>query len=544
MTTTRRLLADVSVLAVGAAWPIARALADPLGSLPGFAEGDVFKHAWSFWHTPAALAAGSWPHTPFLGAPEGGVLLDVMLVPSLLLAPITLAAGPVLATNVWVWLSLWAVGVATWALAREVVGDRVGALVAGLVAQTSPYLLGYPLMSGVHERLAVWVFPLVLLALLRARDGGGRGWMATGAIGLGVATVGCQVYGVFAAAMGLLALPVLLRPASWRRVVTAAAWMGAALVACYLFVAWATEHPASLAPQSWQRLELSLTSLPSQDVASPDTLLDPRAARTQKASVEGDLLLRVVYLGWVPLLAAVAGAWRVRGPRRWDVVGIVLVGLSFGWLSLGEAASPLHGLLSAAVPMYGSIPPRWQQLAAFGPLTAVGIAALIASWPTSRGRLVLAAALVTLTLGERVAALPLPLPLPAASARIPPIYRHIDGPGAVVDIPRLYRGSRGTAGIAFLAQSRHEQPILSTINLGDRPWDASTAVASGWSEDWPRVVFDLRASGVRWVVVHPDWFGLGTDPQRAAWGIGQGAGQPRAVEGGAMLWDLGGSTAP
>ena len=232
-------------LAAGATVPLLGVLSDPLSTMPGSPRSDLPKHIWSYWHTLHHLS--SWPETTAIGTPYGGEFLDVMLVPGILMAPVTAMLGPVVAANLWVWLSVFGVGAATAALAHRVVGSERSAVVAGLIAQAAPYLAGYGLGSGVHERLAIWVFPVVWLGLLSWRDQGRIQALVGLALGLFVATVGCQVYGVFTLCMLILGLP-------WwwpgvRRIVPALAAVGLPLLAALAVVRGPTVSSRSLVPQ-------------------------------------------------------------------------------------------------------------------------------------------------------------------------------------------------------------------------------------------------------------------------------------------------------
>ena len=175
-------------LAVGALVPLLGVLSHPLSWMPGTPRSDLPKHIWSYWHTLHHLT--TWPETTAIGAPYGGDFLDVMLIPGMIMAPVTAVAGPIASANLGVWASVFAVGLATAQLARRVVGSERSAVVAGLIAQVAPYLAGYGLGSGVHERLAIWVFPVVWLGLLSWRETGRKRALVWMAVGLFIATVG------------------------------------------------------------------------------------------------------------------------------------------------------------------------------------------------------------------------------------------------------------------------------------------------------------------------------------------------------------------
>ena len=117
--------------AVGATVLLALSLARPGAALPGSASGDIYKHAWAMWHNPATVLLGSWPTTPWLAAPHGGSLFDVMLVPSLLWSPVSYSLGAVAATQLWAWCCLFLVALCVAALARGLGASPVGAAAAG-----------------------------------------------------------------------------------------------------------------------------------------------------------------------------------------------------------------------------------------------------------------------------------------------------------------------------------------------------------------------------------------------------------------------------
>ena len=79
----------------------------PIGNgVVGAEYGDTYKHVWSFWHTDQVLFHG-WPWTNKLSTPHGGFLLDVMLAPSILLLPVTWVFGPIVSSQLFVFLSLF-----------------------------------------------------------------------------------------------------------------------------------------------------------------------------------------------------------------------------------------------------------------------------------------------------------------------------------------------------------------------------------------------------------------------------------------------------
>src|SRR5262249_49481856 len=132
-----RALAGACVLYLGLAlvytWPLAiswwRAIpANGIGRLDGW------QAAWHLWWTAQALAQGHNPYdTLLLFYPDGVNLFRQTLSAPLgvLMAPLTLSAGPVVAYNMALLLSFVLCGLFTYLLAYHLTGDTLAALVAG-----------------------------------------------------------------------------------------------------------------------------------------------------------------------------------------------------------------------------------------------------------------------------------------------------------------------------------------------------------------------------------------------------------------------------
>ncbi|HJN76142.1 MAG TPA: hypothetical protein QGF58_19595 [Myxococcota bacterium] len=484
------------------------------------------------------LAEGHLFETPFLNAPGGANLLDVMLVPALLMSPVAFALGPVAAANLWILLSFLLIGAATYRLAVELTGSRLGATFAGLFAQSAPYLYGYALESGVHERLTVWVFPLLVLGLLKAaRDGSWR-WGLGAAVAVAVTTAGCQVYGVFCVVVLLLSFPIwALRGRQQTHWIPLAATLLAVcvgLIAVYALVHAAATDPWSASIQPG-RTELSLGLRHTPDVATFATLLDPvTVSRDMGTTLVGDRLHKLVYLGWIPLLAGLAGAWA----GRFDVRVVVAVGVLMALLATGSTLggvgvpNPLFALFSAFVPTYGAIPPVWQQVGAFGPLAAVGVAALLARWP----RWWLAAGLLVGWTIERGLSLPVPLLVGTAPASVPGLYDLVDGP--LVEVPRVRDGRALAPGAIFLAQTSHEQPLPVAINLGSTAFDGMREVMLGVSESWPDTISCIEGHGFAWLAYHETWVAPHVDAEDELVELEETLGPPVASGDGIHLFRL------
>ena len=512
----------LGLLLLGACLPLARVLFDPLSAAPGSELSDVYKHVWSYWHTLQQVGEGSWPWTRYLNAPEGGLLMDVMLIPNLLMAPVTLTAGPVLASNLWVLLMVTAVGLATYALARRLTGSLAGSLCAGLLVQTSPFLLGHALTSGVHERLLIWVFPLTLLGLLTVRRQGGLRW-ALGLAGAALLTaLSCPTYGLFLGVLLLLSLPLQLRwledaprrpGAPLLPLLLSYAAVVLVLGGCAALYHWLVLHPDWLASIPQQRVMPSVgVTSPQFDVAHPASLFNPLVVQQEQPTRTDDELYLLVYLGWVPLAAMLGGLVVSIRRRRWLLLGVLVLALVFLLLSLGPwidcgrvwLFNPFYHGLSYLVPYYGGAQPVWQQAGVFVGIGMVGVAALIGALPGRRLRWLVAMAIVVAAGAERVCCLPVPLVLDRAETRVPAIYDKAAGTGGLVEIPRFRPGTKLSVGQIFMAQTRHGHPLPVGININRGFFDSYSPLVGLQAASWDSVAHCLHRRGYRWVVVHRD----------------------------------------
>ena len=543
------------LMILGAALPMLRVLSDPFGSLPG-SGGDVYKHCWAYWHTLRQIFEGAFPHTPYLNPPDGGVLLDVMFLPAVIMAPVTLVGGPVLAANLFVLLNLVAVAGIVYLLCRHLGASRVGSVCAGVIAQTSPFLLGHAMASGVHERFTAWLFPLIALSLLKTRLHGGWRWPLAAMGGLLLAACSCPTYSVFIAVMLFLLLPLVARVprsrgrSAWpqlRQLVVAYAGMGLALVVAFLLHHWFVMQPDFLAGIPTTRVKPSIgISSTEFNVATPAALLNPFKVRIQEPSRLDDELHNLVYVGWVPFLAMLAGLGiAIRRKARWAVV-VLLIAFLFGFLSMGpvflwgeeQIPNPFFYVMSYLVPLYGGVPPVWQQAGIFVMLGSVGLALVVSALPGRKLQVVAAALLFGAALAERVWALPVPVVASTSSARVPQIYDKIDGEGPVAEIPRLLPGITVARCTMYLAQMRHGQPTTVAINLGLTRWDDYPGLTRGMSSNWKATVYCLKSGGLRWVMVHKRLFTRPALSRRCVSGLRKVAGKPVAETADHVLFDL------
>lgn len=468
-------------------------LLSPLwGGVFGSPLGDTYKHVWSFWHTLETFRMG-WPWTTYLSFPHGGVLFDVMLAPSLLFLPITFLLGASLSSQLFVLLSFWAVGCSVFALSRHLNMSSFLALGAGVLAQTSPYLLGYPLASGVYERLAVWVFPLVWLFLLQYRQHKQKKKLVFALFSILFVAFSCQTYAVFV--MMMLGFGFLFfqdRPTAIFIGV-----LGVCLLLSFLYIRVLQQSLWTLAPQP-MRMSLLPTGPLLEESASLKAMFWPWYSRADTGVESGDWLMRIHYVGWAPLLLCVLGYRHI--PKS-----IFFLFISFAILALGTeimdgVPNIPYWILAYLVPVYGSIPDTFQHIALVMPFLAVATMFSLSSYKTYTQ-----IALLLLILGERAYALPHDVLWQNASTEIPDVYHHVQE-GAIVEIPRQWRGRQLVSAQPFLYQQQHKQPLAISIYMGVTGWDAYAPIALGVSENWKETMHCLRKGGIRWMMIHTEWY--------------------------------------
>jgi hypothetical protein len=159
-------LASLAVCLLLAALVFADNWASPVRTSTAAGVGDGALMMWFLQWTPHAVQHGLNPlFSPSMNVPDGvNVMWNTsLLLPGLLLAPVTATFGPVLTFNLLLVLGL---GISAWCATiafRRYVRSPVAALLGGLVFGFSPYMLA---QSRGHLQLTlVFLVPLLLLAL-------------------------------------------------------------------------------------------------------------------------------------------------------------------------------------------------------------------------------------------------------------------------------------------------------------------------------------------------------------------------------------------
>jgi len=366
--------------------------------------GDPFFYSWFIRWFPHAIAHGWNPLlTAHLDYPDGVNLMwnASIALPSLVVAPVTLTAGPIVAYNTLATLgpalSGWC---ASLALTRYV-QSRLAAFVGGAVYGFSPFMVTQSL-GHVHMTMA-WAPPLALLLLDEVLVRRGRSlWLgvALGALGAAQLMTSEEVLAIVgvAAAVGLVTAGLLDRPDVWSRLKPALPVLGLAaavfLVAAALPLAVQFLGPqrvhGPLQPSNYYVSDLLNFLLPTHV-----QLIAPAAVTQISDHLAGYGSERTAYLG-VPLIALLAllvrRSWRLPVVRWAALAGGALALLSLGdtlHVAGGDTRMPLPWALTRAIPLVHEILPVRLTLVVFllvGLLVAVFVDTTLAT-PGWRPRL-------------------------------------------------------------------------------------------------------------------------------------------------------------
>src|ERR1700733_9516629 len=406
---------------------------DPASRIVAGNPYDADQFAWFFRYDATAVAHLRLPAlvTTAMNAPQGISLMwnTAMRLPGVLLAPLTLLAGPQASLTVLMTLGFAGSAVSMFATARRWDASTAAAGLAGLVYGFSPALIRSS--AGPYDLQFAVLPPLIIdaaLRLLTGRCGTGRRAAARCGVRLGL-LAGPQLFIaeelLLDAAIAAVIIAVVLavsRPGAVGgriRDVAAGAAGGIAVAAPIAgyplwgqFLGPLRQHGSPFAADFYKN-DLAGFVLPP-----PSMLAHTAGSAAFAARFQGGLPEYLGYLGW-PMLAvlAVIAAWLWRRPpaRAAAVTFAVLSALSLGGTLLAGGREhegillPWHWLqalpLAAAV-----IPDRFSIIGdgAAAALLAFGLDAARTRWPARTGLIAAAAAIAILPL--------VPRPLPAASA--------------------------------------------------------------------------------------------------------------------------------
>ncbi len=252
--------------------------------------GDQIERGREPWRDPYSFRPEAAPRPSFAGWPFG-----------LVYWPLERVVGRVRAWNALVLIGFIAAGgfTAAWLLALGL--PRAPALAGGLVFALAPYRVA---QSSEHLLgLVAVLLPLALLGLERGRQGR-HGWHALGVVAAVSVPLSGQVQ------LALAAVPFAAAYALWRRMVWTAAAIFAAGGAAGLLV-YETLIATSTEAQGRTLREVARYSAKPVDFLSRTT---------------GNGIERVVFLGWLTPLLALAGLALLLRLRRFDLAALLGLG--------------------------------------------------------------------------------------------------------------------------------------------------------------------------------------------------------------------------
>jgi hypothetical protein len=417
---------------------------DPAGRMVAGDPGDVNLFAWFMRYSATAVSHGRLPAlvTTGLNAPQGINLMwnTSVLLPGIVLAPVTLLAGPQTSLTVLLTLGFAGSAASLFAVLRRWGAGVGGAALGGAVYGFSPALLAAA-MGHFHLQFAV-LPPLIIDALLRIVTGRGRAALPRGddpprpprmtltGAWLGLLTAAQLFTGeellldTAAAAAVILAVLALSAPGAivgrLRGIVTGLAAAVVVTAATSGYALW-VQFRGPLASHGSPWVVGQFRAYPYAFVTPSGGLLFHTSASAAAAAAYPEPLPEyLAYLGWPLIIATVAAGIGLWADRRVRVAAVTFALLELFSLGVGpvkgipEALLPWHWLQRVPV-LSDVLPDRFAILAdgAAGAVLAFAVdRARVLAPRTGRGRIRAYAAAAAAVL----AVLPLvPRPLAAAS---------------------------------------------------------------------------------------------------------------------------------
>lgn len=518
------VLASYAIVTVVMTFPLIIRLTD---GIPGDAF-DAYLNLWSYWWVSHALLALENPFwTPLLYAPFGAPLYLHTLNPinGLLSLPVQLLAGPIIAYNTVVMLSLTLTAFSAYLLVTHVTRSRAAGWFGGLIFGFGSYHMMH--LLGHANLLASEGLPVFLLLLIVANEARGRRRtiaVAGAVVALLFIMLSDWQYVVFAILATLLytGYQILARRSAAPLVVATA--IGAL---------WFVLALPLIVP-TWREMRSGIAAVPgagaafawSADLVSffiPSPLQSLWGAQAERIGgrVGPPANERSIFLGYLPLLLAAIGvALRRRAAAFWALLALVAGVLALGpaLQVLGEStfgaaqeSIPLPYALLDAVPGLNilRVPARFAILVtlALAVLSGLGIAELVrrrgVTW--SRPARIGAFTLLTVFLLLEHFAVPFPMTTP----RVPRFYTELaksSEQGVIYELPFSLKRPA-----SLYSQTVHQRPIIGgyVSRRLSYPLRLFPPFAGPTDGDITPPITDvtavgswvLRASDVRWLVV-------------------------------------------
>ncbi len=308
--------------------------------LPG---GDVAEQVWFLGWLPHALLHGLNPFlSQHLFAGSGGVNLMVntsIFAPALVLSPITLLGGPILAFNVGVVLTPVVAAWPTYVLARRFTKSVTLATVAVLLYVLSPYVLANLAFGHFHQTVSFFPPVVALLGMdLVAKRRSARSIGVLGALAvIAQYFTGSELLAMTAVEVGIgLLVVAVIRPRLlldvWRRAAVALTWTAGISVVVLAYPLWMEFFgPRHTTGSPWGGTFTFGNTL-SQLVTAPIGLGHGDKIKALNHVLDSNGV-PLSYLGWGTVLSVIAFTIWLRKDRR--VVALASTAALSVLLSLG-----------------------------------------------------------------------------------------------------------------------------------------------------------------------------------------------------------------
>jgi hypothetical protein len=441
--------------------------------------GDFLQSSYELWLVGHQLENGRAPWLdPYSFQPEVPQRVNFAGWPfGLPYWPVAAAFGPVVAWNLFVFLSIVAAGLLVCAWLRELEVARGAALAGGFAFALAPYRLEQS--AGHVLGIVAVLLPLALWSFERGRRGSSW-WFAVSGAALASIPLSGQV-NLALGAVPFFAIYAVVRSRRRAALAATAAAVLASIAAGLLVQEVAIVGSIGEGGRSLDEVRVHSTHI-SQFVAR-----DPPLQREQ-----------FVYLGWATLLLGALGLVALLARRRWGLAAVLTGGFLIpALLALGTNLPSYSWLWHALPPLrYPRVPERLLPIACLCLAALVGFAV---AWGRSRLMLpVLVVALLFIDL--RVAIF-----RPVSSDEANTAYAALRGrpAGRLLELPVFLPGQHfGSVYLYYDMQARLERPGgYSTLAPRDADRMARRLrplTCGDWSVH-PRAV---RRLGVRYIAVH------------------------------------------
>lgn len=536
------------------------------GDVLGHPRGEADNHLWMLWR---ALRRVIGDERALENLPDG---LPIPLMDPIHL-PVALIGWPLglpFAYNLTLVVDLLLAFVGAWALARQLGAGRAGALAAGVIAESAPFLGGV-ISFGITESLPIGWIGLHAAATLRFAEQGRPRDLAFAGLTLGAFGLAGWYHVAFA-------VPVELALWSW-------ALLRAQIPRPKIVLAALAQGVIALALWAWPLMEfLEIREFWSSRWHPPSPWPSATREMWRHTPTYGTDLLNLFLPAWerVPISKSVyvglvsLGLALAAGRRAWGLWAVVLPlwALAMGhWLSIGGDTSWLGrvwrmpaGALTQHIPALEGLS-HWHRAAGpavifFAVAAGMGAERLLTRWPRALPWLLGAALLDNLALSQT------PFPRDLYDATPPAAWAWIraqGGEGGVVvlpfdngrrefseEVPRLY--NRWQPGLNLPISESYEGPdaLLSQsrlIAVADRLCGVTPTTPAAWRppkamqrveplaapEAMEAEVRALRAQHLDWIALHRD---RARSPDEAARLLTRALGAPTFESGDVVVWKI------